>query len=268
MKPINRLIINAWLVTQVFYLFFYAQNHAVFGKNDINNYINMIPSEMGLYDLRHLIMGSFAYYLPWQIFLFIIPALYWFGLVYPISLMWPDNGPFCFVCCTASASLYFIVGLLSQFLSISLLLWAIYYHHRGRKYLYYCLLALSCAYLPMIYFLFVAFAPVNLSIAATVAAMFFISSKMWYAVDGWFPAWGYLFYISPVILISFFREAQKINVFKVFLLSLTRSSRGLIFMLPFIRRPMDITEKALSIIWALAANYVILLGYIIEKGHF
>lgn len=269
MKPINRLIINAWLITQVFYLFFYWQNHAVFGKSDITNYINMIPYEMGgFYNMRHITISFLSYYFPFEIFLIFIPALYWFGIVYPISLLWPENGPFCFVCCTASAGLYFIVGLLSQFLSISLLLWSVWAYHRGKRRLAYGLCAVSCVYLPTIYFLVVMFAPINLSIIITLAAMFLMPTKMWYAVDGWFPVWGFLFYLSPILLIRFFRQASKETIFKVFLLSLTRSSRGLIYMLPFMRRHMDTTEKALSVIWCLAANYVILLGYIIEKGHF
>lgn len=271
MRPeIRNLLIGGWLLTQLFYVGFYVQSGEVFGKSDIGNYVRLCSESLvgtnGLYGLRHGLMQAVSCAIGEIGFLLFIPALFWLGLVWPLILIRGEHATLCVLFGTAFAGLYFVVGLLSQFLSISFMLWGIWAYQRGHRWVALGLGLLSFNYLPIAYFYVTWFAGPLWGAVTFILLCFFSPDKTVYTEGMGFPLYGFLFYVSPVLLIKVLRRSDDSARFKLFLMGLVRSGRGLIFWLPFIEEEQDEVEWFLTWVWWLAANGVILIGYMLEKG--
>jgi hypothetical protein len=262
MDKVVRLIFLGWFLTQVFYLAWFSQTQYIFGKNDVDNYLFTIPAQTltGI-NIRHIGVQIYQMIFPKWTFLFLIPAVYWFGIVLPVYHLFGKDGAFVYVFGTASLPLFFVTGLWSQYFSLSafLLAWVCFKKgHSTYSIPYYAMGALlflmSLTYVPILYFYVVMFLPIGYGIVFTGLVMLFFKEWMWWTTSyiHWNPAWVFLFYVCPIVWYKIMFSKDKWDegsIGKLFILSLARLSRGLIFAFPWMWVTSSKREKIVIIAW-------------------
>jgi len=264
----NKLIFIGWFITQIFYIYWFTQYNYIFGKSDIDNYMDMKNYTLTGYGLRHILIQTYITYLPMYMLVFLIPLIYWVGIVFPINILFGNNNLFCFVFGTASIGLFFIVGLWSQFLSMAFLMWALLFLRYKEYFLGIVSFILCLTYLPMIYYVILILLDISYGIILTIILMG--AQKSMFNYVEWNIIYLLIFYICPVVWIKllFFNEYSKIWTTelkcKFFICSLSRLSRGVIFMLPWLAISTTTKEKIIILSWWLFSNGWILYGFWLE----
>lgn len=262
---INRLIFIGWLITQLFYLIWYCHYGYIFGKSDIENYLAMKYLTLHGYDLRHILIQTYIKVLPEYMLVVLIPLIYWFGIVVPIKILADNKTLFCFIFGTTSIGLFFIVGLWSQFLSIAFYLWFVFFIKYREYILATVCLILCLTYLPIFYYFIVMLLDISYGIIITMFLMGI--DKNMFSYQEWNILYMLAFYICPIIWYKllfnkdYFDNTKKS---KFFIFSLTRLSRGVIFMFPFLSVSTNNKEKILIILWWLFSTGWILYGFYLE----
>lgn len=259
-----------WCLFCGFYLHFYLSTGFIFGKSDVENYLMMestnLPINSDIFswlNLRHVFISSFLHLFGPVWLCILIPTVYFYGIVYPLYLLFGVKRVLTFVFATASIGLFFVVALWSQFISIAFMVWSYYFLVHGKDDPSFLFFLLAVTYLPSIYFLtyFVSF---NLWVIVSFILVF-VQPWFFDQTSDWNPIYGPIFYICPFIFLNGLRSWT--NQFKGFftLASFTHLGRLLIFSLPLYELDLKPLRTRIFVgCWFILSNGIILLGYFIE----
>lgn len=262
---IKQGILFGWMLTQFFYLFWYIQTGYIFGKSDVDNYLNMPNTELKGLAFRHILIQYFIIFFGVKGLVVLIPLIYWAGIVLPLYLWHKDiDSIFPFIFGTASIGLFFIVGLWSQFISMAFMIWGFYTYTKEYYHISAIFILLSMSYLPIIYFYLIIFSPLSIGIVSSLILYTLEVDFIKWTIDSWQPIYALIFYISPLIVYRILRYSSDANKARYFILSINRLARGLIFIFPTIRENLSTKEKYLTLLWCILVNGIILYGWYLE----
>jgi hypothetical protein len=278
-------ILFGWLLTQAFFMTWWDIFQYPFGKSDVDNYFFVIPTQVlqGA-DLRHILMQGLVRVIPMHLFIFIIPALYWFGTALPVYILFGENSLYVYVFGTCSLACFLITALWSQLLSLSAMLWAMVAWKTFKKreevdpmmpdnvknfkylILVVALAAISLTYIPTAYFYIALYGPMSLFILATAAAMLWIPNYFWWFKENidWNPAWVFFIFVCPVVVYKLFFGKQKwteAQQGRWYILTLSRLGRGLMFLFPWMGVSLTRKEKILVFAWWGFMMLIFIIGF-------
>jgi len=256
----KRFIFGGFLFCVFFYSVWLMQYDCIFGKSDVFNYVNMSLTSLSGLNMRHFVIELLLYVFPLWSFCVILPCIYWYGIVYPMLKVLGNNSVFCFVFGTGSFGLFFIVGLWSQFLCIAFLMWALY----CKGYIRLCLVLLSFLYLPSLFFYFVVCFYFVYGCILMLILMLFKPSLMLWDSSCWHPLLVFILYFCPVIWFKYWHTLSDGKIGRIFLLLLTWNSRGIIFLMPFLKVETRMSEKILIFVWWIVINCFFILSFFHE----
>lgn len=268
MVQIKQYIFSGYVLTLLFFIYWYYNFNIPFGKSDVDNYLNLKNEDIVYY---HLFFYLFSYFnFPIIFYVIFIPFLFWYGIIYPLSKIFnnnPDN-IFCIFFGTAIFQQFFIVSLWEQFLSFGFFLWYLTTQSKYPKNFYYLIipyifLLLSLLYYPIIPFILFflnyekIYIIVILILISIVPKYFFFNNS----VEYYNPILS-VFLICPYLIYKKFKEFDTKNLFLgLSLNSLTILGRGLIYFYPYFHMNLSRKEKLIVIIWWFMVLWVFLLGF-------
>ena len=256
----NRNIMLGWLSTQLLYLGWWLRYGRIFGMGDVDNYIAMCGMRLDYVTFRHVFMSYLSCH-P-VVFVFLLPAVYWFGIVWLLYLRYGGDHVFVYVFGTASMPLFFVLGLWSQHICIMfLLLWDLLRHH-SRVLSLGCLLA-ALTYIPVFGYLasLYAWSVFLFGIMAAFPIGFFQYSYP----QSWFPLASLVFYVCPIVWLPLFFGSERYNAkwrATFAILSLQYLGRLQIFMHPHLEIRLNNLKRLIIIVW-----YIVVTAYFLHSMH-
>jgi hypothetical protein len=254
----EKLITAGLIITTLFYLTHYQETGRIWGKSDVDNYLHMSYEQQTGIALRHWLTLTIIRDLPTWTLTPLIPALYWLGNILPLYRLLGKNAVFCYIFATGSLSLCLTIGLWSQYLSLSLLLWAAHLYTQKKRIIPLILITLALTYLPTWYYIITQLLPLPYTILLTLTLMLHQPQDFWWLNNDWNPAYALLLMICPLLWIKLFYGPQRLNEKSqtlLFTYTLTRLSRALIYYLPQISNIQTTTlEKTIILAWFLIST--------------